>query len=126
LCAALLTNLIFLHYNLTCFNRIKCRYLKQRDIPDDKTFDLRREIDMDDHDVQLATLLQRYKTDVNQGLTLQSVEENRLNYGRNRLTPPPAISEWVIERLFYKVIAFLPSFECSLQLGIFLRKMSKK
>jgi hypothetical protein len=61
---------------------------------------------MDDHDVQLATLLQRYKTDVNQGLTLQSVEENRLNYGRNRLTPPPAISEWVIERLFTGLLLF--------------------
>jgi len=64
-------------------------------IADDKTADLRREVDIDDHDVELETLVRRYTTDVHRGFAPEQVEENRGKFGGNKLTPPPGTSEWV-------------------------------
>ena len=57
--------------------------------------DLRREIVMDDHLVEVAILVHRYATNVQAGLTANQVAINQNLFGFNKLTPPPVTSEWV-------------------------------
>lgn len=56
---------------------------------------LRREVFMDDHEVDLFILLQRYSSDLHLGLIEQQVLKNQDRFGLNQLTPPPSTSEWV-------------------------------
>jgi hypothetical protein len=50
---------------------------------------------IDDHLVELPLLVQRYGTDVRQGLSQDQVILNQNLFGPNKLSPPPVTSEWV-------------------------------
>ncbi|XP_028991700.1 sodium/potassium-transporting ATPase subunit alpha-1-like [Betta splendens] len=61
-----------------------------------KDFDnLKKEVEMDDHKLNLDDLSRKYGTDVNRGLTSTKAKEILARDGPNLLTPPPTTPEWV-------------------------------
>ena len=50
---------------------------------------LKQELEMDVHRVEVSELCQRFKTDVNVGMTTEEAERGNEKYGPNALTPPP-------------------------------------
>jgi sodium/potassium-transporting ATPase subunit alpha len=57
--------------------------------------DLKREIEMDEHKVTFEVLIQRYGTNLQQGLTTQRAKQILDRDGPNCLTPPKTTPEWV-------------------------------
>jgi hypothetical protein len=49
----------------------------------------------DDHEIAASLLARRYFSDTDVGLSTLQADVNRVTFGRNKLTPPPATSEWV-------------------------------
>lgn len=56
---------------------------------------LKKEVDIDDHKIALEELVQRYQTNIEEGLTTQQAREALEKNGPNALTPPPEVPEWV-------------------------------
>merc|ERR1711874_870675 len=62
---------------------------------DEKTEDLKKELELDVHKVEISDLLKRFNTNVGEGLTDDQVKENQAQYGPNALTPPKTTPEWI-------------------------------
>jgi len=56
---------------------------------------LKREMEMDEHKIPLDALIQRYGSNIQNGLTTQKAKEVMERDGRNELTPPKTTPEWV-------------------------------
>jgi sodium/potassium-transporting ATPase subunit alpha len=57
--------------------------------------DLKQELDMDSHMVEVDVLCQRFETNILTGKTKASAQAGLEKHGFNRLTPPPTTPEWV-------------------------------
>uniref|UniRef100_A0A1I8HCB3 Cation_ATPase_N domain-containing protein n=1 Tax=Macrostomum lignano TaxID=282301 RepID=A0A1I8HCB3_9PLAT len=57
--------------------------------------DLKKEIEIDDHKVPVAELMQRLGTDAESGLEESEAERRLELYGSNELTPPPTTPQWL-------------------------------
>ena len=51
--------------------------------------ELKQELELDVHKVDVDDLCKRFNTNLEVGLTKESAAENRTKYGPNSLTPPP-------------------------------------
>merc|ERR1711876_149145 len=82
---------------------------------DAKTEDLKKELELDVHKIELEQLYKRFGTDYNNGLTTAQAQAGIEQYGLNQLTPPPTTPEWVkfCQNLF-------SGFACLLWLGAIL------
>jgi len=81
----------------------------------EKTEDLKKELELDVHKIDLNDLYKRFGTDYANGLTTKQAEAGIEQYGLNQLTPPPTTPEWVkfCQNLF-------SGFACLLWLGAIL------
>jgi hypothetical protein len=61
----------------------------------DQLKDLKQELDVDMHLVDVDLLCKRYNTNVSTGKTTASAEAGIAQHGLNKLTPPPTTSEWI-------------------------------
>jgi len=57
--------------------------------------ELKQELEIDVHKVDVDVLCKRFKTSVENGLTDELVEAGIKEHGPNALTPPPTVPEWV-------------------------------
>merc|ERR1712226_612758 len=57
--------------------------------------ELKQELEIDVHKVDVATLRKRFNTSVENGLTDDQVEAGIKEHGKSQLTPPPTTPEWV-------------------------------
>jgi len=81
----------------------------------EKTEDLKKELELDVHKIELNDLYKRFGTDYANGLTTKQAEAGIEQYGLNQLTPPPTTPEWIkfCQNLF-------SGFACLLWLGAIL------
>merc|ERR1712170_387 len=81
----------------------------------EKTEDLKKELELDVHKVDLDVLCKRFGTNVADGLTTAQAQAGIAEHGLNQLTPPPTTPEWVkfCQNLF-------SGFACLLWLGAIL------
>merc|ERR1712038_1070071 len=56
---------------------------------------LKQELELDVHKVEVDELCKRFKTNIENGLTPDQAKANIEEYGLNALTPPPTTPEWV-------------------------------
>jgi hypothetical protein len=56
---------------------------------------LKKEVTIDEHRITLEELTARFQTNIETGLTAQQAQETLTKNGRNALTPPPEVPEWV-------------------------------
>jgi len=82
---------------------------------DKKTEDLKKELELDVHKVELDVLCKRFGTNIADGLTTAQAQAGIAEHGLNQLTPPPTTPEWVkfCQNLF-------SGFACLLWLGAIL------
>merc|ERR1712214_23411 len=89
---------------------------------DAKTEDLKKELELDVHKVDLDVLCKRFGTDYNNGLTTAQAQAGIEQYGLNQLTPPPTTPEWVkfCQNLFsgFACLLWLGAILCFLAYGI--------
>jgi sodium/potassium-transporting ATPase subunit alpha len=57
--------------------------------------ELKQELELDVHSVDVDVLCKRFNTNIETGLTTEGAEAGRKTYGPNALTPPPTTPEWV-------------------------------
>merc|ERR1712066_308820 len=57
--------------------------------------ELKQELEIDVHKVDVDVLCKRFNTNVEQGLTDSQAAKGLAQYGKNELTPPPTTPEWV-------------------------------
>ena len=57
--------------------------------------DLKQELDVDFHIVDVEVLCKRFQTDLVFGKKEDAIVEGRKKFGLNRVTPPPVTPEWV-------------------------------
>ena len=57
--------------------------------------DLKQELDVDVHSVDIDVLCKRFNTNISTGKTQASAEVGITQYGLNKLTPPPTTPEWI-------------------------------
>merc|ERR1712076_53976 len=84
--------------------------------------ELKQELEIDVHKVDVDVLCKRFNTNVENGLTDDQVEAGIKDHGRNELTPPPTTPEWVkfCQCLFsgFAMLLWLGAFLCFLAYGI--------
>merc|ERR1712214_261051 len=89
---------------------------------DAKTEDLKKELELDVHKIELEQLYKRFGTDYNNGLTTARAQAGIEQYGLNQLTPPPTTPEWVkfCQNLFsgFACLLWLGAILCFLAYGI--------
>jgi len=56
---------------------------------------LKKEVTIDDHRIPLDELIERYQTNIEEGLTTEKAREALEKNGPNSLTPPAEVPEWV-------------------------------
>merc|ERR1712179_768038 len=56
---------------------------------------LKQELELDVHKVTVDEILNRFKTNITNGLTSSQAQTNLAQYGLNQLTPPKTTPEWV-------------------------------
>merc|ERR1711962_754875 len=57
--------------------------------------ELKQELEIDVHKVDVDVLCKRFNTNVEQGLTDAAAAAGLAQYGKNELTPPPTTPEWI-------------------------------
>merc|ERR1711910_317628 len=89
---------------------------------DEKTEDLKKELELDVHKVSIDELCKRFNSDVEHGLTKKQADIGLEEHGRNELTPPPTTPEWVkfCQNLFsgFACLLWLGAILCFLAYGI--------
>lgn len=84
--------------------------------------DLKREVDIDDHQISIDELCLRYETDAKLGLRTDQVSESLEKYGPNTLTPPKTESEWkkFLAQLFggFSLLLWIGAILCFIAYGI--------
>jgi len=68
---------------------------KKKEDEQKRMANLKQELELDEHKVDLDVLLKRYETDLDKGLTTAQAAEGLKKHGPNALTPPPTTPEWV-------------------------------
>ena len=83
---------------------------------------LKQELELDVHKVTVDEILNRFKTNVSNGLTPSQADENIAKYGLNELTPPPTTPEWIkfCQCLFsgFAMLLWLGAILCFIAYGI--------
>merc|ERR1712214_45495 len=84
--------------------------------------ELKQELELDVHKVDLDVLCKRFNTNVADGLTDDQVKKGIAEYGLNQLTPPPTTPEWIkfCQCLFsgFACLLWLGAILCFLAYGI--------
>merc|ERR1712076_361507 len=84
--------------------------------------ELKQELEIDVHKVDVDVLCKRFNTNVENGLTDDQVEAGIKDHGKNQLTPPPTVPEWVkfCKCLFsgFAMLLWLGAFLCFLAYSI--------
>merc|ERR1712110_801233 len=84
--------------------------------------ELKQELEIDVHKVDVDVLCKRFHTNIENGLTTEKAAEGLKEHGRNELTPPPTTPEWVkfCQCLFsgFAMLLWLGAFLCFLAYGI--------
>merc|ERR1712168_1160341 len=84
--------------------------------------ELKQELEIDVHRVTVDEILNRFKTNVKDGLTSSQAQDNIAKYGPNALTPPPTTPEWVkfCQNLFsgFACLLWIGAILCFLAYGI--------
>ena len=57
--------------------------------------ELKQELEIDVHKVDVDVLCKRFNTSVENGLTDEAAAKGLAEHGKNELTPPPTTPEWV-------------------------------
>ena len=57
--------------------------------------ELKQELEIDVHKVDVDVLCKRFNTNIEQGLTDSQAAKGLAEHGKNELTPPPTTPEWV-------------------------------
>ena len=94
---------------------------------DKKTEDLKKELELDVHKVDLDVLCKRFGTNVADGLTTAQAQAGIAEHGLNQLTPPPTTPEWVkfCQNLFsgFACLLWLGAILCFIAYSIQVRKV---
>merc|ERR1711910_264092 len=89
---------------------------------DEKTEDLKKELELDVHKVSIDELCKRFNSDVEHGLTKKQADIGLEEHGLNELTPPRTTPEWVkfCQNLFsgFACLLWLGAILCFLAYGI--------
>merc|ERR1711887_188277 len=84
--------------------------------------ELKQELEIDVHKVDVDVLCKRFNTNIEQGLTDTQAAKGLAEHGKNELTPPPTTPEWVkfCQCLFsgFAMLLWLGAFLCFLAYGI--------
>merc|ERR1711910_134091 len=84
--------------------------------------ELKQELEIDVHKVDVDVLCKRFNTNVEHGLTKKQADIGLEEHGRNELTPPPTTPEWVkfCQNLFsgFACLLWLGAILCFLAYGI--------
>merc|ERR1712223_1576201 len=84
--------------------------------------ELKQELEIDVHKVDVDVLCKRFNTNVEQGLTDTQAAKGLAEHGKNELTPPPTTPEWVkfCQCLFsgFAMLLWLGAFLCFLAYSI--------
>merc|ERR1711953_208281 len=84
--------------------------------------ELKQELEIDVHKVDVDVLCKRFNTNIEQGLSDQQAAKGLAEHGRNELTPPPTTPEWVkfCQCLFsgFAMLLWLGAFLCFLAYSI--------
>merc|ERR1712032_982028 len=84
--------------------------------------ELKQELEIDVHKVDVDVLCKRFNTNIEQGLTDAQAAKGLAEHGKNELTPPPTTPEWVkfLRALFggFAMLLWLGAFLCFLAYGI--------
>merc|ERR1712088_999160 len=84
--------------------------------------DLKKELELDVHKVDVSELCKRFKTEIANGLTTAQAKIGNEEYGLNQLTPPPTTPEWVkfCQNLFsgFACLLWIGAILCFLAYGI--------
>merc|ERR1712233_206038 len=84
--------------------------------------ELKQELEIDVHKVDVDVLCKRFSTSIEQGLTDSQAAKGLAEHGRNELTPPPTTPEWVkfCQCLFsgFAMLLWLGAFLCFLAYSI--------
>merc|ERR1711970_416545 len=87
-----------------------------------KLNELKQELEIDVHKVDVDVLCKRFNTNIEQGLTDTQAAKGLAEHGKNELTPPPTTPEWVkfCQCLFsgFAMLLWLGAFLCFLAYGI--------
>merc|ERR1711970_1242722 len=84
--------------------------------------ELKQELEIDVHKVDVDVLCKRFNTNIEQGLTDAQAAKGIIEHGRNELTPPPTTPEWVkfLQCLFsgFSCLLWFGAILCFLAYGI--------
>merc|ERR1719483_911317 len=84
--------------------------------------ELKQELEIDVHKVDVDVLCKRFNTNIEQGLTDSQAAKGLIEHGKNELTPPPTTPEWVkfCRCLFsgFSLLLWLGATLCFLAYGI--------
>merc|ERR1719249_172084 len=84
--------------------------------------ELKQELEIDVHKVDVDVLCKRFNTNIEQGLTDSQAAKGLAEHGKNELTPPPTTPEWVkfCQCLFsgFAMLLWLGAFLCFLAYSI--------
>merc|ERR1711892_18832 len=84
--------------------------------------ELKQELEIDVHKVDIDVLCKRFKTEIESGLSDKQAKVNFEEYGPNALTPPPKTPEWVkfCQQMFsgFACLLWLGAILCFLAYGI--------
>merc|ERR1711970_219368 len=87
-----------------------------------KLNELKQELEIDVHKVDVDVLCKRFNTNIEQGLTDAQAAKGLAEHGKNELTPPPTTPEWIkfCQCLFsgFAMLLWLGAFLCFLAYGI--------
>ncbi|KAI1703871.1 e1-E2 ATPase domain-containing protein [Ditylenchus destructor] len=83
---------------------------------------LKKDVQMDDHKIDLVEVLQRYSTNIGTGLSNAQANIHLLRDGKNALTPPKVTPEWIkfLKNMFsgFSLLLWIGSLLCFISFGV--------